>query len=112
MVDDEKWDYIHRYTRKQAIEDGVLYEVPDVVRTLVGLKYHTAVTEAVLRYVAKDDIATLVSVLQKMVVSVAENKTQSDTIYFSFSGEKLWALCGPGDDGITPVITVMRIDED
>ena len=46
MMDKTFGELISTYTRAQAIDDGVLIDVSDVARE-AGLKYPTAVTQAV-----------------------------------------------------------------
>jgi hypothetical protein len=121
---------IYSYTRKQAIEDGVLIDVSEMARE-AGIKYHVAITSAVYyEYIVPDERLTdygqsvegrLWDVLWMFRINAQRNP--SDIMIFSVlfvmpAGNKsrlvtvkLKAVCGPGDMG-EPVITIMKPEED
>jgi hypothetical protein len=119
---------IFSYSRAQAIADGVLVDVTKTAGE-VGIKYHTAVTEAVWRkYVAvpegvagQDEQGRLWDILWMLRCAIVRDRgTEASRIDFQLlvrndnrRPEKvtLKALCGPGDDA-EPVITIMLPHED
>ena len=123
-------EVIYSYTRKQAIEDGVLIDVSEMARE-AGIKYPVAVTSTVYyEYIVPDKRLTdygqsvegrLWDVLWMFRINAQKNP--SDIMIFSvlfvmLSGNttqlvtvKLKAVCGPGDIG-EPVITIMKPEED
>lgn len=117
---------VYRYTRAQAIEDGVLVDVSETARE-AGIVFPTAVTTAVwdacvtvpesaswqsetgrlwdvltlLRYaIARDASGQQVN----FTVGIQNDETPPQPV-------RLKALCGPGDSG-EPVITIMFPEED
>lgn len=132
-------DIIDRYTRKQAIEDGVLvqlsgpgYEgdpwVPEMVAEL-GYKFPVAITAtAFAQYVdltpaaerACNDIqGRLWDVLYMLRQAIAKSRDGGDLLFEFYcvvkrikpSLVRLKCLCGPGDDA-EPVLTIMLPEED
>ena len=133
-------DLIDVYTRKQAIEDGVLvqlsgpgYEgdawVPEMVAEL-GFKFPVAITAtAFAQYVdltpaakrACNDIqGRLWDVLYMLRLAIGRCPVKTDTIYFDVycvvkrvkpQLVRLKSVCGPGDDA-EPVLTIMLPNED
>lgn len=126
MFDEE--ELIFKYTRKQAIEDGVLVDVSSIARE-AGFKYPVAITRTVWEsWIAPDNMAgqsgesesgRLWDVLFVLRAVIRKQTSEVDTVFFSvlFTKEgrkrlvRLKSLCGPGDD-LEPVITIMRPDED
>jgi hypothetical protein len=120
-------DLIHRYTRAEAIADGVLIDVSTVAQE-AGIRYPVALTAAVWgRCVAvppgvalQDEAGRLRDVLRLLALSLrhAEGALVRFAVHVRNDNAErtpplvpLKALCGPGDDG-EPVITVMKPDED
>lgn len=119
-------DLIYSYTRKQAIEDGVLVDVSRFAQD-AGISFPVAMTRAIwCGYVEppkslegiQDWEGRLWDVLN--CLRQAASKTSGDTIKFLVSFQMkqgvsedvvLKALCGPGDNS-SPVITVMLPEED
>jgi hypothetical protein len=123
-------DLIHRYTRREAIDDGTLTDVTPTARE-AGFVIPVALTAAVWeRYVrvpaavpCQDEAGRLWDVLTMLrhgIRTSARNNT--DTLRFSLcvrnddrDGDpravELKAVCGPDDDG-SPCLTVMLPDED
>ena len=123
-------EVIYSYTRKQAIEDGVLIDVSEMARE-AGIKYPVALTSTVYyEYVVPNDRlikdgqsieGRLWDVLWMFRCNALQNP--SDIMIFCVlfvmpSGNnhqlvtvKLKAVCDPGDIG-EPVITIMLPKED
>jgi hypothetical protein len=120
-------EVIHRYTRAQAVEDGVLIDVSAVARE-AGIRYPVALTAAVwARCVAvppgvecQDEAGRLWDVVWMLRLGV--QRAAGSLVLYSLhvrnsnrSGTpplvRLKAVCGPGDQG-EPVITVMMPEED
>ncbi len=128
----EDFDIIDRYTRAQAIEDGVLVDLcQDETASLVyeaGFRLPLAMTvTAFSKTVApvggelppgQDAKGRLWDVLNLLRFAIRRNP-DTDRVHFTvavWNGErhedvKLWAQIGPGDDG-QPVITIMLEGED
>lgn len=134
----EASDLIHSYTRRQAIEDGVLvqlsgdgYEgdswIPEMCRE-AGFRFPLAMTVEAFMLVVKlspaakracnDLQGRLWDVL--WMLKQAIRSSEGDTINFSVycvterirpTRVNLKAVCGPGDD-IEPVITIMLQGQD
>lgn len=121
----EDADVVHRYTRKQAIEDGSLVDVSGVARE-VGIKHPVAITRTVYdRYVqvpegvvCQDESGRLWDVLW-MFRMAARSVSGGEMLYRLLVRNDntrpkpvtLKAVCGPGDDA-DPVITIMLPNED
>jgi len=128
----EDFEVIHRYTRKQAIEDGVLVdlmqpETEPLVRE-AGFRFPIAMTAAAFSEAVapidgelppgQDLKGRLWDVLMLLKAGIRGN-LKDDRVHFTvnvFDGTKtnpvqLWALCGPGDD-LEPTITIMCEMED
>ena len=113
MDDDIDGNLIFSYTRRQAIEDGVLIVVPKLGDQPNIFKYQTVVTTAVFSILDKTNIqADFQALLRTIAWVVIEQNKESDRVDFFFNDEEMYALCHPDDDGKTPVITIMMIDED
>ena len=122
LFDDAK--VIHRYTRKQAIEDGVLVDLSELSRE-AGIKFPVAVTREVFEVLddtsspGQDFTGRAWDML--MIFRMEARKIKGDEIQFAplfvmKEGKEpnsipMWAKCGPGDD-MEPVITIMMPNED
>jgi hypothetical protein len=123
----ENFDLIHRYTRADAIRDGVLVDVSATARE-AGIRYPVALTRAVFeRCVAvppgvacQDEAGRLWDVL--FLLALAARRSKGNEVRFAVHVRsdnrertpllvRLKAVCGPGDQG-EPVVTVMLADED
>ena len=122
------WEVLSRYSRAQAIEDGVLVDVSETARE-AGIRFPVAVTRSVWeRYVAltpaaeragNDERGRLWDVVWMLLCGIRRNRSASTFLYDLLvvtdsvrpSHVKLKAICGPGDDA-EPVITVLLPDED
>lgn len=116
-------DLIHRYTREQALKDGVLVDATQLAREL-GFRYGVALTKAAWErcvtipegVVGQDEVGRLWDVLHMLAASIrrgAEGREVPFFVHVRTSNRggippavPLVAVCGPGDDG-EPVITVM-----
>lgn len=120
---------IHRYTRRQALADGVLIDVSDTAKE-AGFKIPVAVTASVWQVFIRvpagvngqDEAGRLWDVLWMLYFSIRSSRSASSTIRFSLhvrndnrEGDPplvtLKAECGPDDDG-KPCVTVMQLGED
>jgi len=123
-----EYELISRYSRADAIADGVLVDVTSTAKA-AGIKYPTAVTQAVFeRYVRvpvglrdQDEAGRLWDVLWMLHVAIRQSSRNTDALHYTLAVKQfesagpvptsLKALCHPGDGG-EPVITVMMPDED
>jgi len=121
MNDDE--NLIFRYTRAEAITDGVLVDVSETAKE-AGLKYPTAVTRAVFerfirvpaRVDAQDERGRLWDIIWMLAVAINRlARSEVDALLYTVfvrndqtapKPVKLKAVVHPGDQG-EPVITVM-----
>jgi hypothetical protein len=125
----ENADLIHRYTRADAIRDGVLIDVSAVARE-VGFRCPVALTAAVWTkcvavppgVLCQDEAGRLWDVLTMLRFAVRGRSGGASGVRFGVRVRndnrdgtpplvRLKALCGPGDDG-APVVTVMLPEED
>jgi hypothetical protein len=124
----ENADTVHRYTRADAIADGVLIDVSAVARE-AGFCYPVALTAAAwAKCVAvppgvacQDEAGRLWDVLFLLACAVRRGGSGSEVRFAVHVRNdnrdrtpplvRLKALCGPGDRG-EPVVTVMMPDED
>jgi hypothetical protein len=121
-------DILSRYSRAQAIADGTLIDVSARARE-AGIRYPVALTSAVWGACVRvpegtlyqDEAGRLWDLL--CLLRAAARRADSDRVEFTArvvrrgdaactpSPVRLWALCGPGDNG-EPVVTVMLDGED
>lgn len=120
---------VYRYTRAQAIEDGVLVDLTSWARE-VGFSVPVACTSAVWHeYIVppegtkawgQSERGRAHDVLWMTFLAIRKTKPGQDQLHFKviFLNAKrrhetvtLKAICGPGDSG-EPVLTILRIDED
>ena len=120
----ENADLIHRYTRAEAIRDGVLIDVSATARE-AGFKYPLALTAAAWAkcvavppgVVCQDEAGRLWDVLTMLCFAVRGSRDGRPEVRFGVHVRndnrerrpplvRLKALCGPGDQG-EPVVTVM-----
>jgi hypothetical protein len=119
-------DVIYGYSRKQALEDGVLVDLSELARE-AGIKFPVAMTHGVwVEYIAvpkgvicQDEEGRAWDIIWMLRMAIAAGKGGQEIRYSLIvrnnnRGPKLVtlkAICGPGDDG-EPVITIMLPDED
>jgi hypothetical protein len=115
-------DIIHRYTRVQALADGVLIDVSATARE-AGIRWPVALTRAVWErcvavppgVVCQDEAGRLWDVL--FLLALAARRGRGAEVRFGLHVRndnrdstpplvRLKAVCGPGDDG-EPCISVM-----
>lgn len=118
LMEDVFGPVIYSYTRKQALEDGVLVDVSAMARE-AGIKFPTAITTAVHALCTppkgshEDYKGRLWDCL--WMLRMAIRRSEGDTIRYSVKIgrriERLWAKCGPGDD-MEPTITILVTGED
>lgn len=124
---DEK-DVIFRYTRKQAIEDGVLVDLTEWSRE-VGFVIPVACTHTVwegyivppdgTRELGQSERGRAHDVLWMCHVAIRrshhDREMRFEVLFVNRRQQHeqvtLKATCGPGDEG-EPVLTIMRPDED
>lgn len=123
----EKLDVVHSYSRKQALEDGVLIDVTETARE-AGFRFPVALTAAVYGpYVevpdgvsGQDSQGRLWDVLW-MLLNAIRGAGNTNRVPFEVCVRnsdrrppelvRLVGHCGPGDD-LEPVLTVMLPGED
>lgn len=110
------------YTRKQAIEDGVLVDVSETARE-AGWKYPVAITasvHALINAIPKSQrhqsyTGRLWDVLWMGRLAAKRGGTEIRYQLIMHHGRQVYAtlkaICGPGDT-VDPVITIMLPDED
>jgi hypothetical protein len=119
-------DLIHRYTRSDAIRDGVLVDATERA-SRVGLRFPVALTAAVyascVTWTGPECVQSepgrmgaLLLGLRRAILTSADGDTaryQLNVLQADLSVETvdLYAVCGPGDHG-EPVITLMLDGED
>lgn len=106
---------VFTYTRQDAINDGVIIELPPLlthklfkipvsitcgIAGLIGLTENENVIEPLLA-AAHDEIMDVL-LFQKD----ASVDRRGDRVYFDYQGEKVLALCHPDDNG-NAVLTIM-----
>jgi hypothetical protein len=105
---------LHRYSRADAIADGVLVDVTDAARA-VGLTLPVAMTDGAHHDLGADDPAECARVMAALRVAagLAPDEDRVELVLRGCRGAwvRVWAHVGPGDDP-RPVMTVMREGED
>lgn len=129
------FDLIYSYTRRQAIDDGVLIEVPSGLAIEAGFKCHVALTSAAWaecvewseadterKGIPQDLNGRLWDVLWMARCAASANPNTNQTQFAVYRiprqgdgtgaiKEQLTLHIGPGDSG-EPVATIMRLGED
>jgi hypothetical protein len=111
-------EIIYKYTRADAIEDGVLVDITTAAKEW-GFKYPVAVTSAVYAgciegkgpYQDKISKCNLEILLRELYRLIKFGSSGGHRIDFKFNGQELYSLCHGGDN-LEPVITIMEIGED
>ena len=120
-------DVIYSYSRRQAIEDGVLVDASELARE-AGFRFPVALTHSVWCECVKvpegvagqDETGRLWDILQMLRWAIKKSPGGECELFFELLVRnddrkartvRLKSLCGPGDDG-EPVITIMQPDED
>jgi hypothetical protein len=117
------WDVIFSYTRKQAIEDGVLIDISELAKE-AGFKVPVAITSTLYdgwikcEIPGQDETGRLWDLLTILRLEAAGS--DSDTVIFEvmfqtaeheWRQKKIKAIIGPGDTP-APVLTIMLPEED
>ena len=129
MAEEEKWELIHAYTRKQALEDGVLIDVTETAKE-AGFRIPVALTHAAwAEYVAvpegvacQDEAGRLWDVLWMCRYGIGRSRREESETLFQLhvrNGNRvgtpplvtLKVVCSSDDDG-SPCLTVMLPNED
>ena len=120
-----KDDLIYSYSRKQAIEEGVLIDVSQEAKE-AGFNFPVAITSAVdvgIKNIPASEShqsykGRLWDILNVLRWQIKAGKADGNILHFILMmhtpGKKLYKLksvCGPGD-GMEPVITIMLPGED
>jgi hypothetical protein len=120
-------DVIYSYSRKQAIEDGVLVDASELARE-AGFRFPVALTRSVWcecvevpeGVTGQDETGRLWDILQMLRWAIKKSQGGESELLFELLVRndnrqartvRLKSHCGPGDEG-EPVITIMRPDED
>jgi hypothetical protein len=121
-------DVIFSYTRKQAIEDGVLIDVTETARQC-GFKYPVAVTARLWAEVVvpnekakakeQSESGRLWDVLWMLYMAILMSPLNPEILFYTVlvndgfqeKEVQLKSVCGPGDEG-EPVVTIMMPFED
>jgi hypothetical protein len=114
-------DAIFRYTRANAIADGVLVDLSKVTTVQEHWKFSFACTDTVFALMERaieehgNDLAGIMHDISLMAKAEIRNGSRADVIHFKvFIGVKLHDLklhIGPGDTS-EPVMTLMLAHED
>lgn len=132
MEDEIFGEVIDSYSRKQALEDGVLIDVSELAKEC-GFKYPVAITSGVWHEwivppeeaIGQDTTGRLWDLLNVLRMEIIRKASKTDRaelpvrvdfkVLFNQGNARalidFYALCGPGDD-LEPVITVMLPGED
>lgn len=122
-------DLIFKYSRENALSDGVLVDVSDLARE-AGFVIPTAVSDALYHSyltppleLAKEGLSLtgrlwdVLNVLRYAIKASSSTDRLSFTVLFAQASDtepepvNLLAICGPGDSG-EPVITIMLPSDD
>lgn len=111
-------EMIFGYSRKQAIEDGVLVDVSEMARE-AGFTFPVAITEKVWHeYIVNEEEGQSTEGrlwdtlwMLRMAIRKGGGSTITYSVLYGDKIVKLKAVCGPGDD-FKPVITIMLPNED
>lgn len=114
-------DTIYSYSRKQAIEDGVLVDLSQIDSIKQHWKYPFACTDTVWMIVEKaleqpgQDVSGICHDICTMAKLALKNDDFSERVLFSVviatKTHELKLHCGPGDTP-APVLTLMLPNED
>jgi hypothetical protein len=121
MSDSIFGETIYSYSRKQAIEDGVLVDLTQLDPIAQAFKYHMACTDTVWRIIedantqSHQDLNGIAHDIATMAHFAIRLSKGGDTVNFKVSiAGRTHAFklhMGPGDEG-EPVVTLMMPKED
>lgn len=116
-----QWNVVHVYSRRQAIEDGMLFEVPAKTLRRFGIRYPLAITRNLwARCISRLDdepetprkaVERLILMLQAFRNAARSPRGKGSLMTLCLPDlddrpTEVWAHCGPGDTP-HPVITLM-----
>jgi hypothetical protein len=116
-------EVISSYSRKEAIEDGILCEVPAELQKDAGFKYPIALSSGVYAIIEQaiekskemNDFEGIVwDILTILKYNIARSKDPQRVdfeVIIWRQHYKMYSICGAGDNG-EPVITIMLPNED
>lgn len=125
---DEQFEYIHVYSRRQALEDGVLVDVSEQAR-LAGFKVSVAVSQALYAgYIMPDEkllkegqsaegrLHDLLTMVQAAAVNRWDgSRVEFDCIFLMrpriIEKVRCVATIGPGDSGEAVLTIFLPLDE-
>ncbi len=127
MNNDSNYDVIYSYSRRQAIQEGVLVDVSEMAKE-AGIRFPVALTSIIWNgyIVPNDNLASQGQSIEGrlwdtlLMFRCKAIKTEGPLLFFKviFLMDKnkpetviLKSVCDGGDDG-SPVITIMEPDED
>ena len=114
-------EVIYSYTRKQAIDDGVLIDVSETAKE-AGFRFPVAITDSVYNILNPGQYATKQGQsfsgrlwdslnMLRYAIKISDGSTIKFKVKISGQWHDLKAICGPGDTP-DPVITIMLPNED
>jgi hypothetical protein len=116
-------EVISSYSRKQAIEDGILCPVPEKLQHEAGFKFPIALTTGVYSLIEETErkskgiqsydgiVWDILFVLKAAIKRAASGDRINFTVRIGRKDYKMYSLCGPGDN-MEPVITILLPNED
>jgi type I site-specific restriction-modification system R (restriction) subunit len=116
-------EVISTYTRKEAIEDGFLFEVRENILKEAGIKFNTCISaginaiieDAIKKSEGMNDFEGIIWDILTMLKYGIKRSTDPERVNFIVkiwkSNITMYAVCGGGDKG-EPVITIMLPNED
>jgi hypothetical protein len=116
-------EVISTYSRKQAIEDGVLFSVPEKLQQEAGFKFPIALTTGVFSLIDQtekrskgvqsyDGIVWDILFMLKVAIKRGVNSDRVNfTVRIGRKDYKMYSVCGAGDN-MEPVITILLSNED
>lgn len=119
-------EVISRYTRAEAIEDGVLFDISTLAKE-AGFKYPVAISTGIYNLIeeavnkgGKDFQGVVLDIVTMLKLAIKKNYSGSRCdfkvrIWSKYTGKDkltdMYSICGPGDTA-EPVITIMLPGED
>ena len=116
-------EVISSYSRKQAIEDGVLFSVPEKLQHEAGFKFPIALTTGVYSLIEETEkkskgvqsydgiIWDILFILKIAIKRSSSGDRINFTVRIGRKDYNMYSLCSPGDN-FEPVITILLPNED
>ncbi|MBS1807487.1 MAG: hypothetical protein JST84_04775 [Acidobacteria bacterium] len=89
-----EFEVISRYTRKQAIKDGVLIPIHDN-----RLKYPAVITDNL-----SAEVVDKTALVTQFIITVRSQESDGQYLRFQHEEQTIWAYVGPDDD-LRPCLT-------